>query len=46
MVAFGSAVETMKNQILPALVLGVVMAWMLMIGVGRTKEEEEEPEAA
>ena len=45
MVAFGSAVETMKNQILPALVLGVVMAWMLMIGVGRTKEEEE-PETA
>jgi hypothetical protein len=45
MVAFGSAVETMKNQILPALVLGVVMAWMLMIGVGRIKEEEE-PEAA
>ena len=44
-VAFGSAVETMKNQILPALVLGVVMAWMLMIGVGRTKEEEE-PEVA
>ena len=45
MVAFGSAVETMKNQILPALVLGLVMAWMLMIGVGRTKEEEE-PEPA
>jgi hypothetical protein len=41
MVAFGSAVETMKNQVIPAVVLGVVMAWMLMIGVGRTKEEEE-----
>ena len=45
MVAFGSAVETMQNQILPALALGIVMAWMLMIGVGRTKEEEE-PEPA
>jgi hypothetical protein len=45
LVAFGSAVETLKNQILPALVLGVVMAWMLMIGVGRIKEEEE-PETA
>ncbi len=45
LVAFGSAVETMKNQVIPAVVLGVVMAWMLMIGVGRTKEEEE-PEAA
>ena len=45
MVAFGSAVETMKNQVIPAVVLGVVMAWMLMLGVGRTKEEEE-PEAA
>jgi hypothetical protein len=45
LVAFGSAVETMKNQVIPAVVLGVFMAWMLMIGVGRTKEEEE-PEAA
>ena len=42
MVAFGSAVETLKSQIVPALILGVVMAWMLMIGVGRVKEEEEE----
>ena len=41
MVAFGSAVETLKNQVIPAVVLGVVMAWMLMIGVGRTKKEEE-----
>jgi hypothetical protein len=39
MVAFGSAVETLKNQILPALALGLVMAWMLMIGVGRPKED-------
>ncbi|MGZ8784179.1 MAG: Ig-like domain-containing protein, partial [Acidimicrobiia bacterium] len=45
MVAFGSAVESLKSQILPALALGVVMAWMLMIGVGRTKEEED-PETA
>ncbi len=45
LVAFGSAVETMKNQVIPAVILGVVMAWMLMIGVGRVKEEEE-PEAA
>lgn len=41
MVAFGSAVETLKNQILPALALGLVMAWMLMIGVGRPKEDAE-----
>jgi hypothetical protein len=41
MVAFGSAVETLKSQIVPALILGVIMAWMLMIGVGRTKEEED-----
>jgi hypothetical protein len=41
MVAFGSAVETLGNQILPAVILGVVMAWMLMIGVGRVKDEEE-----
>jgi hypothetical protein len=41
MVAFGSAVETLKNQIVPALILGIIMAWMLMVGVGRTKEEEE-----
>jgi hypothetical protein len=40
MVAFGSAVETLKSQVVPALILGIVMAWMLMIGVGRTKEEE------
>ena len=41
-VAFGSAVETLKSQIAPTLVLGVVMAWMLMIGVGRPKDEEEQ----
>ncbi len=40
MVAFGSAVETLRSQVVPAIVLGVVMAWMLIIGVGHTKEEE------
>ena len=32
-------------EVVPAIVLGVVMSWMLMIGVGRTREEEE-PEPA
>jgi hypothetical protein len=41
MVAFGSAVETLGSQVVPAIILGVVMAWMLMIGVGRTKDEED-----
>ena len=30
MVAFGSAVETLRSQILPAVILGIVMAWMLL----------------
>ena len=30
----------MKNQVIPAVILGVVMAWMLMIGVGRVKDEK------
>jgi hypothetical protein len=40
-VAFGSAVETLRSQVLPAVILGMVMAWMLTIGVGRVKDEEE-----
>ena len=39
-VAFGAAAESLKSQILPALLLGILIAWLLILGVGRRDEEE------
>jgi hypothetical protein len=41
-VAFRSATETMRDQAIPALVLGLVLAVLLIAGLGRRTDEEDE----
>jgi hypothetical protein len=42
MVAFRSATETLQDQTLPAIILGVLIAWLLLLGLGKRVEDDEE----